>query len=219
MSSPVLKALEENGWFATSTGHQMEFLDFARQLGVPAPSRVGGALVDELRPIPSSQTTRPSLSANHGIGAFPLHTDTAYWRIPARYLVLRATHETEEKRPTLLLDTRSLNWSESNRALLKRAVFVARNGRSSFLATILEASDRFVRLDRDCMLARSESASLALTLIKELIAQVPLREFYWTKNSTLVLDNWRVLHGRAARASTAMPERRCIQRILVTNPN
>lgn len=80
MISQALKALGEDGWFSTSTEHETEFLALARHLGIPRPSRNDGELIDELRPISASQAKRPSLSAIHGVGAFPLHTDTAYWR-------------------------------------------------------------------------------------------------------------------------------------------
>lgn len=204
--------LHKRGWLLTETSGDEELLELATSLGVPVPSRKASPLIDELRPLSRSQARPFSLSAQHGTGAFPLHTDTAHWSTPARYVVLRAARAHD--RATLLVDSRSLPLDADGRKLLKRAVFTVRSGRGSFLTTIQPEDEKFFRFDRGCMFPKTASASYALSLITSAEASCPLVEIDWLANSTLVLDNWRFLHGRAHGDGTNKYSR-LLRRVLV----
>ena len=145
------------------------------------PSRKASPLIDELRPIAKSQAQPSSLSAQHGTGAFPLHTDTAHWRTPARYILLRAVVPLDKCRPTLLLDRRLLSLSASDHCLLKRAVFAVRSGRGSFLTTILPEDEKFFRFDRDCMFPKSSSAGHALSVLASAETSCSPVEIQWAR--------------------------------------
>src|ERR1700733_14506048 len=90
--------LETHGWVCVkNVPDRAEFLELARSLGRPMMSPTG-QLIKEIK-ITSKLLARPgTLSAAHGRGAFPLHTDTAFWPIPARYLMLRI--QGDARRPT-----------------------------------------------------------------------------------------------------------------------
>src|SRR4051794_10640327 len=102
-----LTTLRDQGWVVLSraAGEQPEqvLLAMARQLGEPVPSRAGRQLVDRLTPIPSSRSYPRSLSRMFGTSAFPLHTDTAHWPIPARFLLLACLKPGSGGCPTVLL--------------------------------------------------------------------------------------------------------------------
>jgi alpha-ketoglutarate-dependent taurine dioxygenase len=200
----------------TETFGDKELLELAKSLGTPVPSRKAPRLIDQLRPISKSQAQPSSLSAQHGTGAFPLHTDTAHWRTPARYILLRAVVAHDKCRPTLIIDTRSLPLDASDRHLLKRAVFSVRNGRGSFLTTILPDDEKFFRFDCDCMFPKTSSASQALSILASAEGLCPQVEIRWATNHTLVLDNWRFLHGRAERDGKGQ-ENRLLHRVLVAD--
>ena len=77
-----------------------ELLGLAKCLGVPHPaSRT--SYIKGLRPTPSHQANPYTLSSSYGIGPFPLHTDTAFWPIPARFLIMRVLGD--HSRPTTIL--------------------------------------------------------------------------------------------------------------------
>jgi hypothetical protein len=88
-----LEELEERGW----TGVRGIFsasamLDLAKSLGTPrcAPN---GELIKRVTIKSSAVAKAGTLSAAFGTKGFPLRTDTAFWSIPARYLVLRVYGE------------------------------------------------------------------------------------------------------------------------------
>ncbi|HXE43040.1 MAG TPA: hypothetical protein VN516_08450 [Candidatus Baltobacteraceae bacterium] len=189
-------------------------LALAMKLGQPTVSRKEGSLIDELRPTPREWANPASLSARYGIGAFPLHTDTAHWRKPARYVILRAVQISRGNRPTLLLDKDSLDFELGDRFLLKRAVFTVRNGRNSFLTTIFPEDEKFLRFDRDCMFPKTSSSTCALDLILSAVEKRPTIKIHWRINDTLVFDNWRFLHGRNQQVGKHV-DRRLLHRILV----
>jgi alpha-ketoglutarate-dependent taurine dioxygenase len=210
------RSLHEQGWFLTETFGDEEFLQLAGSLGVPVPSRKTCPLIDELRPISKSQAQPCSLSAQYGICAFPLHTDTAHWRTPAHYVALRAVVVHDQCRPTLLMDSRSLQLDASDRCLLKRAVFAVRSGRSSFLTTIVPGDEKFFRFDRDCMFPKSPSAVQASSILASAERSCRATEIHWAPNHTLVLDNWRFLHGRSG-GDGKDTDNRLLHRVLVAD--
>jgi len=213
-----LKRLHEQGWFLTETFGDKELLQLAGSLGAPIRSRTAAVLIDELRPISKSQAQPCSLSAKHGTGAFPLHTDTAHWRRPARYVLLRAVVVDEHSRSTLIKDSRLFQLNALDRCLLKRAVFGVRSGRSSFLTTIVPEDEKFFRFDRDCMFPKSPSAVQASSIVASAETSCAAVEIHWAVNRTLVLDNWRFLHGRSIGDGTDT-NKRLLQRVLVTETN
>jgi len=218
MIAKDINDLHEHGWFLTETFEDEDMLQLARSLGIPLPSRPASPLIDPLRPVSRSQAHPFSLSAQHGAGAFPLHTDTAHWRTPARYVLLRAVGVHNDSRATLLLDSRSLPLEAADHCLLKRAVFAVRNGRSSFFSTILPEDERFLRFDRGCMSPRTPSARHALCIIAAAEASCSPVEINWAANRTLVLDNWRLLHGRCDGGRPNKDDR-LLQRVLVAQKN
>jgi alpha-ketoglutarate-dependent taurine dioxygenase len=215
MITDDVQRLREQGWFLTETSSDDELLELSGILGTPVRSRTTTGLIDELRPIPKSQAQPCSLSARHGIGAFPLHTDTAYWHRPARYVLLRAAVVDERSGSTLIKDSRSIQLSATDRCLLKRAVFGVRSGRGSFLTTIVSEDEKVFRFDRDCMFPKGLSGVQASMRVGSAEASSAAVEIHWTVNRTLVLDNWRFLHGRSDGDGTDT-SRRLLQRVLVT---
>src|SRR5262245_24445425 len=84
-----LAQLRKNGYVTIAgiaTGS--ELLSIAKSIGRPVLSPTG-ELVKEIMPKPQGDARLGTASAKHGTGAFPLHTDTAFWPIPCRYLVMR----------------------------------------------------------------------------------------------------------------------------------
>ena len=155
----VVANLEASGWARINTisgasrdelGKTM--LDAAGALGRPVPSLPGRPLVEWLSTAPE-QTRRPNLTALHGSGGFPLHTDTAHWPVPARYLFLSCFEPGEAGRATLVwrFDETVLTGSQLDTLRGEPVLFVT--GRNSFYSTVLSPSRPFVRIDLGCMRA------------------------------------------------------------------
>lgn len=91
----VTDQLRENGWSRIdgSLGNSQplgtRMLEIASLLGTPVGARVKDVLVETLTPTGTDQARTRSLSRIYSTGSFPLHTDTAHWPTPCRYVVDR----------------------------------------------------------------------------------------------------------------------------------
>jgi alpha-ketoglutarate-dependent taurine dioxygenase len=150
------------------------------------------------------ETARPSsLSRKFGLRPLPLHTDTAHWTVPCRYLGLACLDTGPTATPTFLLDSWAAQLSESESLLCRSAVFAIRNGRRSFYGSIMETDRPFIRLDPGCMMALSSEGDVALEAFNIQRHTSVLHRQDWKAGDILVVDNWRVLHARGYDAPTA----------------
>jgi Taurine catabolism dioxygenase TauD, TfdA family len=200
-------SLEDDGWASvsmiasTQEGFAAELKLLASALGEIAPGR-GGRPVEPILP-ESVETARPgSLSSKYGLRPLPLHTDTAHWNVPCRYLLLACVDPGSVPTPTILLDSRSVQLSDSERLACRSAPFVVRNGRFSFYGTIMDRDRPFIRLDPGCMKALSNDGADALAAFSLERQAKSLLQHYWKRGDVLLFDNWRILHARGYDAPT-----------------
>jgi len=193
--------LSERGWICHETGLSTEselavaVLATARDLGAVRKGR-WGLYVERLEGLEEDKVPASSLSAQFGRGEFPCHVDMAHLPTPCRYVVLGCGFAKERPAATLIQSVANLKFSPSEVDCLHSGVFLVRNGRHSFYASVLSGRRSFFRWDPGCMLAKDEYARVAQAAIeRELGAMDPIRH-QWKAGSILVLDNWKVLHGR-----------------------
>lgn len=209
----ALDVVQQRGWTALQVDTSQEFEILAHTLGTPRPSRSRAEVFERLRVLPRDRARRHSLSAQHGEGAFPFHTDTAHWAEPARYVLLRS--ETESSRPTRVVDLRDALNDPSMQGLFARAVFAIRDGRRSFLAPAWDARCQRLRFDRGCMLAANRAALKAAALMDTLVATASTASLEWIAGRTLLIDNWRCVHSRGVTADKDDAESRELVRALI----
>ena len=160
----------------------------------------GRALVDILVPRPQGVAPSSTLSALHGVGSFPFHTETAHWRTPVDWVILRCVNPGSGNRPTLLIDGFSLNLKNTEIYQLTRSLMVVRNGARSFLAPLAKQDNEslFFRHDPGCMRPVSKIDRTALNIIENRIIRATPTEVFWETGRCLIFDNRRILHSRAA---------------------
>ncbi len=170
--------------------------------------------IREIRPEPISSASPNTLSSRHGMGSFPFHTDCAHWTRPARYLLLYCINPGSGNRPTLALDTRKWNWSESQERALCNEVW-KRALKQPRLCTVAEKTDvgLSIRFDEACMKPVTTGAKILLTTIRDQVERSPKIPIPWLSGDLLLLDNHRMLHSRG-ESSTPDPDR-LLKRILV----
>lgn len=202
MLSPIEnEKLKNDGWVTKriNSVSKQEILRIGEFLGQPIPSRINGDLIDELRPIEKNQANKNSLSSIYGTKGFPLHTDTAYRKVPVRYIILYAKNPGSGRRPTLLVDGfQSIDRSIS-KSKLESAIFKIKNGRYSFLCNMLETNEKGnyrLRFDQGCMIPATRESSVVLNQFIKLLEEQQTIEVNWTAGDLLIIDNWRMLHGR-----------------------
>jgi hypothetical protein len=105
--------------------------------------------------------------------------------------------------PTVLLDSWKVQLSEPEKAACKQAVFLIHNGRKSFYGTIRQDDRPFLRIDPGCMSPLSEAGELALAAFQAERHEGVYRRHEWKTGEMLVIDNWRLLHGRGLGGRTA----------------
>jgi len=168
----------------------------ASGLGVPVATRSGGGLCDTLTPTDADAAKFRSLSKCHALGEFPLHIDTAHWLTPCRYVVLACASPGGGSRPTKLMDTRGLPLDEYNTSLLHSIPLRVTNARYSFFSTILSKQRPFVRFDAACMSAATPDGEQALRVLSRSNWPKFVESVDWETGKVLIIDNWRILHGR-----------------------
>lgn len=168
--------------------------EIARDLGRVMPGRFG-ACIEVLRPrLTDAQPA--SLSAKFGLCELPPHIDGAHLPIPPRYLVLGCIEIGEEEVPTTIFDTRTAAFTTEEKKLLEAAVLFVRNGRKSFYSTILSKERQFIRFDLGCMETTGSLSEIALNLFRDQLNRFDRIDINWSVGDLLVIDNWRMLHGR-----------------------
>ncbi len=159
--------------------------------GCVVPTRRGAGAIGTLQACPPDQAHPKSLSANYGVGPFPLHTDGAHLTRPPEFTLLETVVETPV--PTLLLDFRTTGWTAEEEAAFRHGVFAVGRGPSSFYAHAVGEDGR-VRYDPACMFPVDPLARSARRWLEECVERAATHE--WRVGTTLVIANRRCLHGR-----------------------
>lgn len=207
----IIDVVTEKGWWIDSfTG---DIIELATQLGRPVPARNDGPLVDSLRVQKAHEAYPNSLSARHGTGAFPLHSDGAHHAVVPKYIVLRQASDFPNLRGTIFADFRSALTLE-DQAYLKDELWIVRTGRRAFLAPVLDR--HYLRYDPTIMMPASPSLTRGPELIRIAANRAPKEIVRWKHHVTAVVDNHRVLHGREAPAEEESSDAtRMLERVLV----
>ncbi|KRF09736.1 hypothetical protein ASG89_16110 [Paenibacillus sp. Soil766] len=215
-----LNKLRDNGWIFEREKliNQDNLLQLAFDLGEPIPSRLNSTLIDTLVPMDANKAKPKSLSAVYGVGQFPLHTDTAYIKIPARYIILYAKQIEGEVQPTTLLDLSKIGFSQDLEERLDRCLYTIANSRHSFLATLRGYSNihrkKWIRFDSSCMRPTNKESSVTMNELNDSISKIKLEIINWSQGDILIIDNWRCLHGRGVANSSAKAVR-VIERVTI----
>lgn len=163
----------------------------------------GLAEVQFLAPRLIGDSTPNTYSGNFGTGEFPLHTDLAHWATPPRFVVLRCLSGTNSVATSVLHSqdaVRSVG-SEGMRMALVQPRRPLRNGKH--LLRLLERPDAAeaerIRWDPVFLKPANGFAEAVLAAMRDTLHRSqPLQFLLREPGDTLLLDNWRVLHGRSA---------------------
>lgn len=161
----------------------------------------GLAQIQELRPRLQVESSPNLYSGNYGYDSFPLHTDLAHWCIPPRYLVLRCVKGTENV-ATRLIDGKELIASIGEKKL-RRALVQPRRPLNSNrpLLRLYDQQDQdisFLRWDKLFIIpATNTSATIFAEMNNYLDLVQPIEIVLRHLGDTLIVDNWRIMHGRS----------------------
>jgi alpha-ketoglutarate-dependent taurine dioxygenase len=169
---------------------------------------VGDQRTQELRPRHHEEAPHNIYSGNYGLGEFPLHSDLAHWYIPPRYLVLRCVQGAADVY-TQLFDTRLIT-KVIGRSVLRRTLAHPRrpvNGRLPLLRILEEPQNlgTLIRWDSLFIKPATDASVRTFRTIRDVLSEAPIiRHSLCSPGDMLVIDNWRMLHGRSAVSPTAL---------------
>jgi hypothetical protein len=166
--------------------------------------------IDMLEGLDRIQTLKPSTneetantySGNFGNRSFPLHTDLAHWAIPPRFVALRCILGAPGV-ATKLLDGRSLMQLVGIESLRRSLVQPRRpiSNRRRLLSLLERANDRsdyILRWDNLFLTPASRHAEQISSMVLDYFSQAQTIDIYLEQpGDTLIIDNWRILHGRS----------------------
>lgn len=168
----------------------------ALQVGVPI-TLSSECPVHFLTPAPKEHRTPNSYSGIYGLGAFPLHTDLAHHRVPPRYFMLRCSVP-DDSVGTTLADSGEIIASVGA-SLLSRAVVQPRRPRNGIrpLLRLFDPSLHLFRWDGEFIRPASDAGSQAVFAVSNALKRQRVTEMRLSRlGDLLVIDNWRMLHGR-----------------------
>ncbi len=169
-------------------------------MGAPIPGR-RGQLVEAIVPRDEQAADQRSLSAIYGLGELPLHMDTGHYLQPARFLLIGCVDPGHSRAQTRLVDTKELVFTPDELELLSSAPLLIRSGRRSFYSTILDRARPFLRYDPGCMEPIDRRGEHALRAVHGALTRSAVHAHDWSQGEVLMIDNWRILHGRTAASA------------------
>lgn len=191
---------------------------FLPQFVPELPPRVAFNLLGSIDPVeglaeiqvltPQTETASPpnTYSGNFGIGEFPLHTDLAHWAVPPRYIVLRCLSGTKSV-TTSVLDSLGVVQAVGREALRMAIVQPRRplkNGKHllRLLEQPVNANSYRIRWDTIFLKPSNEFATATMAGVHDALCHAqPVQFILRDPGDTLMLDNWRVFHGRSPVSS------------------
>lgn len=211
----VFNELEEKG-IAVVDGIQSkeDLISLAKSLGSIKLNQNGSA-VSILRPSKGKKSLKGTFSQVHGLSPFPMHTDTAFLGVPVRYLVFGMIGSSS-------CATTYVHFNEICRAsridlmgVAKRAVYLSDTFEERKYIGVAFTHDKKsgIRFDPNVMRPMNADAKKFHECVSHILDSISVHQVGWTGNRAVVIDNWKVLHGRDGTAD----EDREILRIYVEN--
>jgi hypothetical protein len=149
---------------------------------------------------------RPNtLSAKHGAGAFPFHTDFAFRPMPARYILLLNPTGSNFQRPTLIARLDKL--APALQQIIQNSIWKLVAPQKHFLV-----SGRFIRNDQivwrwDCdfLAPVNSDAFEARRCVPDALSEIA-EQIVWGRQDAVLIDNWYCAHARGEAKSNDQNE-------------
>ena len=165
---------------------------------------LNGEMLTVISPSDGKDKITGTFSNRFGHSTFPLHTDTAFWTKPARYIVMAMLEKSN-------CNTHIINFNELLADLNDKALMALQT--ATYLISTIEGKkytspllktngEQGIRFDPSCMTPINDSALYFHQAFLEVLDKTSMSEINWTGNKAVVIDNWNVLHGRGEICSS-----------------
>lgn len=153
---------------------------------------LNGEVYQKLIPLDRNEAISRSFSSKYGYESFPLHTDTAFWITPARFVVFFMECISNTATNVLAIQDvkRLIEFSRQYNPIFTRkttqGVIYSQPWTESY-------GGRFV-YDPCYMKPENKAAKYFMDLLDDLSSNA--QRICWSGEKVLILDNWHTLHGR-----------------------
>lgn len=203
--------LAENGWTEFNSGSSdSELISIASEIGEIL-KHPNGEDVFLLKPKSVNESLLGTFSNKHGLQEFPLHTDTAFYNIPARFILMHSANSNSCDTTILRKSDFWYQLTDAEKKMAKRAIYLVKTNRERFYTSFIfkENNEYGLKYDPSCMLPYNKFAKDFDQILQRVISGIEPKKIKWTEGKTVIIDNWKTLHGRksAEKDTTRMLKR------------
>ena len=191
-------SLKVNGWTEFRSGSSdTELISIALKIGNIL-KHPNGQNVFTLKPKLEYEAIKGTFSNRYGLNDFPLHTDTAFFERPARYILM---HSIKANGCDTTILSKINFWdslTQSDKKKAERAVYLIKTNCAKFYTSFLfqENGTRGIKYDPSCMFPANKYAKEFDLKFQEILSKTKPLSLKWTDGKTIIIDNWINLHGR-----------------------
>ncbi|MGB1800544.1 MAG: hypothetical protein ACPHLK_06915 [Gammaproteobacteria bacterium] len=192
------RALQKKGWLEIKGLRSPDDLaEIANQLGQIRP-HPNGEYIFNLRPSNGSNSTRGTFSNVYGYAEFPLHTDLAFWLLPARYVVLGMINKSDSYTNVILTTDVFSELGKDVTNYARDSIYIIDTIEGKKYSSLFFRSQSLTgfKFDSNCMKPVNGHAKLFHNKITACLNDIETTSIHWTGNKAVVIDNWNTLHGR-----------------------
>ena len=205
----IAAALTRDGYVQFDSSPHASTVSVAQQIGTPE-NLSGFRLVQILTPKPSSDAAPNTYTGIYRTSAFPHHTDLAHWSIPPRFILLRCRQPSPAVQTTVLQFHDVLE--DESESTLAQAHFRQRRKLAGRFSILKLRQGAIHRWDESFLVPDNEAGAALFGRVRERLSRAnPTRVPLHSPGTCLLIDNWRMLHGREPVPLTEA--NRCLERI------
>ncbi len=178
---------------------QDELISLAKSVGKIRP-HPNGEDIATLKSTDGMNSLTGTFSKIYGLSTFPFHTDTAFWGVPARYIVMGMLTTSQCTTNYISLSDIDKYISGDFLSKARKAIYLVETFEGSkYTSPVFDNNGRCgFRFDPNIMTPVNGHAKRFHEELVVAMDRVESRKIDWNGNKAVVFDNWNYLHGRSA---------------------
>lgn len=214
MKQKLKDIIDKKGWVEIADIHSdYQLMEIANKLGEII-THPNGEMISNISPKAKDTSMKGTFSNRFGFEEFPLHTDTAFWSTPVRFVLLSSENVSQTK--TFILHKNQI-WerlNESEKLTAKQAIYIVKTIHGQHYASLVfnDSGNSGLRYDPCTMIPVNKAAKEIHRKLNETLKDLSPYEIDWSGNKAIIFDNWSTLHGRSNANSK---ENRILKRIYI----
>lgn len=194
----ILKELNKKGWVEVEgVTSDSDILKIANNIGQIRP-HTNNEIIFSLKPSNGANKLNGTLSNIYGFNDFPLHTDTAFWIKPVRFILLSSYKISKSQTIISSCDSIFEQLDINDLKSAERAIFKVQTLHSQFYTSLIFRENGIIgfKYDPNCMKPANYHGKRFVEIIKRI--SIETIKVNWCGNKAVLIDNWKMLHGRNA---------------------